>query len=87
VRQESVKAKPMATTLTGGRLAFAMVTGAGALLLLPPRFWWAAAAVIAARAALARWFKRRIGGYTGDCLGAAQQACEAVFYLTVLALA
>jgi len=63
-----------------------VVTGAGALLLLPPRAWWAGLAVIAARSALARWFKRRIGGYTGDCLGAAQQVCEVVFYLTVLAL-
>lgn len=30
--------------------------------------------------------KRRIGGYTGDCLGAAQQISEVVFYLGVLAL-
>jgi adenosylcobinamide-GDP ribazoletransferase len=42
--------------------------------------------VLAARSALARWFRRRIGGYTGDCLGAAQQVCEVVFYLTVLGL-
>lgn len=86
VRGESVKAKPMASTLSGRRLAFAAATGAGALLLLPPRAWWAVLAVIAARAALARWFKGRIGGYTGDCLGAAQQVCEVVFYLTILAL-
>lgn len=35
---------------------------------------------------LARMFKRRIAGYTGDCLGAVQQLAEAVFYLGVLAV-
>jgi adenosylcobinamide-GDP ribazoletransferase len=34
---------------------------------------------------LARKFVRRIGGYTGDCLGAVQQVTEAIFYLCVLA--
>ncbi len=32
-------------------------------------------------AGLARWFKRRLGGFTGDCLGATQQLCELAFYL------
>ena len=26
-------------------------------------------------------FKRRLQGFTGDCLGAAQQVCEIAFYL------
>ena len=34
---------------------------------------------------LARLFVKRLGGYTGDCLGAVQQAAEAVFYLGVVA--
>jgi adenosylcobinamide-GDP ribazoletransferase len=39
---------------------------------------------------LVRWllglfFKKWIGGYTGDCLGATQQVCEVVFYLCILA--
>jgi adenosylcobinamide-GDP ribazoletransferase len=29
---------------------------------------------------LARMFKRQIGGYTGDCLGATQQLAEVAFY-------
>lgn len=33
---------------------------------------------------LARMFKRRLGGYTGDCLGAVQQAAELVFYYGLL---
>jgi adenosylcobinamide-GDP ribazoletransferase len=34
---------------------------------------------------LARLFRRWLGGYTGDCLGATQQAAELVFYLGLLA--
>ena len=35
---------------------------------------------------LARLFVRRIGGYTGDCLGAIQQLSEVAFYLGLLAV-
>lgn len=34
---------------------------------------------------LGRYFQRRIGGYTGDCLGAVQQVCEVLFYLVLVA--
>lgn len=34
---------------------------------------------------LGRYFERRIGGYTGDCLGAVQQVSEVLFYLAILA--
>ncbi|MDZ7939075.1 MAG: adenosylcobinamide-GDP ribazoletransferase [Rhodoferax sp.] len=30
---------------------------------------------------MARWFARRLQGFTGDCLGATQQVCEISFYL------
>lgn len=33
---------------------------------------------------MSRLFLRRIGGYTGDCLGAVQQVSELIFYLTIL---
>ncbi|MFB9080949.1 adenosylcobinamide-GDP ribazoletransferase [Flavobacterium procerum] len=35
---------------------------------------------------LARYFQKWIDGYTGDCLGATQQVCKAVFYLSFLVL-
>ncbi|GGM83746.1 adenosylcobinamide-GDP ribazoletransferase [Dyadobacter beijingensis] len=35
---------------------------------------------------LARYFKKWIGGYTGDCLGAIQQVCEIAFYFFVTVL-
>ena len=39
-----------------------------------------------ARFMLSGYFKKWIGGYTGDCLGATQQVCEIVFYLSVIAI-
>lgn len=33
---------------------------------------------------LARYFQKCIDGYTGDCLGATQQVCEVVYYLSIL---
>ena len=33
----------------------------------------------------ARIFARRLGGYTGDCLGAAQQVAELAIYCGILA--
>jgi adenosylcobinamide-GDP ribazoletransferase len=84
--QETGKAKPLATHLRGARLAAAMLFALAPLVLLPARLWWALAAVAPARAWVARRCRRRIGGYTGDCLGAAQQVCELVFYLAAAAL-
>jgi adenosylcobinamide-GDP ribazoletransferase len=31
-----------------------------------------------------RWYEPRLGGYTGDCLGAVQQCSEVGFYLGLL---
>lgn len=33
---------------------------------------------------LARYFQKWIDGYTGDCLGATQQICEVIYYLSIL---
>ena len=86
VREEAGKAKPLATELSGGRLVVALACGLAPLALLPARCAWSVAGVAAAWLLLARWFNRRIGGYTGDCLGGAQQVTEGVFYLSVTAL-
>jgi adenosylcobinamide-GDP ribazoletransferase len=86
------KAKPMAQQMT--TLEF-MIAGATVVLpvvlfgLLDWLSWFEilAGASAAALAALylSRMFVRRIGGYTGDCLGAVQQLTELAFYLGVLA--
>jgi adenosylcobinamide-GDP ribazoletransferase len=88
VREEpDAKARPMAAPFQGGALLFATVAGIAPLFLLPPRFAVAMIGLVAARWLLGRWFRQRLGGYTGDCLGATQQLSEVVFYLSVLALA
>ncbi len=51
--------------------AFVSAPATGAALLL----------AIGVRAWLLRWFERRLGGYTGDALGATQQLTELAFYL------
>ena len=33
---------------------------------------------------LAKYYQRRIGGYTGDCLGATQQLTEIAFYIVLI---
>jgi adenosylcobinamide-GDP ribazoletransferase len=82
----SGKAKPLATRLSKAGLAVAAVSGLAPLALLAPHLLWALVPV----ALVWLWFnlklKRRLGGYTGDCLGAMQQLCELAFYLGVLGL-
>lgn len=42
--------------------------------------------LVAGHYAMRRRFERRLGGYTGDCLGAVQQCSEVGFFLGLLAL-
>ena len=84
VRDEG-KSTPLSRRLGRGELLFGALTAGLPLLLLPPR-----AALLGSLFAglatlwLARLCKRRLGGYTGDCLGATQQAAELAFYLGLL---
>ena len=65
--------------------ATAVVAAAG-LAWVAPGLALAGAAGLAAGHLLARGlFERRLGGYTGDCLGAVQQLSEVGLYLGVLA--
>jgi len=80
----SGKAKPLATRLSKGGLAVAAVGGLAPLALLLPYLLWALVPVALVWLWFSRMLKRRLGGYTGDCLGAMQQLCELAFYLGVL---
>jgi adenosylcobinamide-GDP ribazoletransferase len=98
VRDEDGKSKPFADRLSGAEW---VLSGAiGALALLPvawlslehaafdPRVLLIAAGCAALTAGLAAgYFRRRIGGYTGDCLGAVQQLAELAFLIGALAAA
>ncbi len=81
----SAKSKPLAQRMAPGELAIAALCGLAPCLLLPPADVLAALGASALATFLAaRYFLRRIGGYTGDCLGATQQVAELAFYLGVL---
>ncbi|HEY3327898.1 MAG TPA: adenosylcobinamide-GDP ribazoletransferase [Novimethylophilus sp.] len=80
------KAKPLATKLSIGELALAAICGTLPLALLPPYLWWALVPVLLVWVWFGRLLQRRLGGYTGDCLGAMQQLCELAFYLGLLGL-
>jgi len=81
------KAKPLCSTITTKEMIIGTILGLiplclfqnyWILLALVPVFiskWW-----------LAHYFKKWIGGYTGDCLGAIQQVTEIAFYLSVLVI-
>jgi adenosylcobinamide-GDP ribazoletransferase len=86
------KAKPLTHKMSNAEFAIAALTaGLPALWLgAAGHLSWAAigtGVLVAALATawMARNFVRRIGGYTGDCLGAVQQLTEVIFYLCILA--
>jgi adenosylcobinamide-GDP ribazoletransferase len=76
----------VAQRLAGAGLLFALVCGVAPLMLLGPMFAGVAIVVlVAVRAALGAYFVHRLGGYTGDCLGMAQQCGELSIYLVAAA--
>ncbi|HUC89563.1 MAG TPA: adenosylcobinamide-GDP ribazoletransferase [Patescibacteria group bacterium] len=60
-------------------IAPTLLLGDWRFLLLLPLLW-------GVRVLFGRWFTGKIGGYTGDCLGATQQIVEICFYLGVIAM-
>lgn len=87
------KAKPLAQKMTTMEFTIAagtVVVPLVAVCMASGLSWKGAAAGVAAGAATAAWLARkfvsRIGGYTGDCLGAVQQLSEVAFYLSILAV-
>jgi adenosylcobinamide-GDP ribazoletransferase len=74
--------KPTASGISMGTLAWA------AILTITPMSWspgpwmaWLLPGVVCL--GFASYLRRRLGGYTGDCLGACQTLCEITFYLGV----
>jgi adenosylcobinamide-GDP ribazoletransferase len=84
VRDEG-KAKPLSAVIRPGELVFASLIALLPLTLLPyQQMLIAVALALLATLWLAALFKRRLGGYTGDCLGATQQLSEVAFYCGLL---
>lgn len=83
------KSKPIAQNYTWREVLGAFFFGLLPLLMLAVFHWQfllLVFPVFLTRFFLARYFQKWIGGYTGDCLGATQQVCEVVFYLSIIAL-
>jgi adenosylcobinamide-GDP ribazoletransferase len=92
VREDALsKAKPLATRLSPGALAIAASFAASALWACnflvgsPLLLVLAVALSLLVTLWLARKMVRRLGGYTGDLLGAVQQVSELAFYLGMAA--
>lgn len=81
------KAKPLATSLSKLALLVAGLFGLFPLIFLGPELWYALLPVVIVWIWFSLKLRKRIGGYTGDCLGAMQQLTEVTFYLGLLAVA
>jgi adenosylcobinamide-GDP ribazoletransferase len=83
------KSKPIAQSYTWREALGAFFFGLMPLLFLSYFQWQFSLSiipVIIVRFFLARYFQKWIDGYTGDCLGATQQVCEVVFYLSIIGI-
>lgn len=86
---EDSKAKPIAKDkLNIKQLLVATLLAHLPLLLLFPMWtaFWVLVPLLLLKLYLGWYFKKWIGGYTGDCLGATQQLAEIVVYLFFIAV-
>lgn len=85
------KAKPLAQQVGAGGAVVALAWALLWAVLAVAAGWpaWRVALALLAMGAVAcvcaRWLLRRLGGYTGDTLGATQQWCEVALYLALAA--
>ena len=80
------KSKPLADQISSAGLLIALVWCVAALALAslvldPLNLLVACSSAVLALLAMLRLFRRRLQGFTGDCLGTTQQVCEIAFYL------
>ncbi|MBI4929324.1 MAG: adenosylcobinamide-GDP ribazoletransferase [Bacteroidetes bacterium] len=81
------KAKPAAGRISAFSLCVGAVFGIISLALFFNYYVFALLVpVFIARWYLGHYYKKWIGGHTGDCGGATQQICEVVFYLSFIVL-
>lgn len=79
---EHSKSRPVTSRrLSIGELILALLLGVLPLVFFPWPFWLVILPVGYVTFEMVRYFKKWIGGYTGDCLGAIQQVTELTVYL------
>lgn len=82
---EQSRARPVAQPMSKGELFVAMLIGVAPLYFCGVHAVTGFIGALVVLYVLARWFVRRLGGFTGDTLGCTQQLTEIAFYLAVLA--
>lgn len=81
----STRTKPVVERVASADIAIASLFGLAPLALCQWPALIGGVTALATTLLLGAWYSRRLGGYTGDTLGATQQITEVVFYLTTLA--
>jgi adenosylcobinamide-GDP ribazoletransferase len=79
---EHSKSRPLTSRrLSPGELVYAVLLGVLPLAFFPWPFWLVILPAGYTTYGMIKYFKKWIGGYTGDCLGAIQQVTEISIYL------
>lgn len=88
VREDELsKSRPVTKNIRISDLLVALILSSAVMYLFDS--WWFALvplSMLMVKIGMDIWFSQRIGGYTGDCLGAVQQVTEVVAYLAVLGI-
>ncbi|MDX2226190.1 MAG: adenosylcobinamide-GDP ribazoletransferase [Verrucomicrobiae bacterium] len=80
------KSKPLATRVGSWDMVWAFCFGVAPLFLLDFTAFTPIFPLITLLILIRIYIQKRLGGFTGDCLGAAQQLAELTYYMTLIAL-
>lgn len=83
---DASKSKPLANKALDGKALFisAISVIIPMILIDDQRLIFAFILAYLGKIYMGWYFKKHIGGYTGDCLGTVQQVCEVLFYLGMI---
>lgn len=84
---DSSKSKPLANRQSRLELVVLCLCGLLPLLAFTAVVWlWAVLICLGLRYAMKHWLMKRLGGFTGDCLGGVQQITELALYILLIGL-
>lgn len=82
---EQSKSKPLAQAQSLSELTLLLLIGITPLIFYPSEVIFTLLIILVLfRGLFKRWLMAKIGGFTGDCLGAGQQLSELLIYLTLV---
>ena len=81
---ETSKSKAMLSKLNLKEVCVSIAIGIFPLFYLQIHYWFAIVIPLLAFFWFMHFCTKRIGGYTGDCLGATQQFTEVMFYISIV---